>query len=105
MCEQVLNVSLQIFMHSSDKSTKTSFLHSGAKKRVHLPWPGAISKMVSVGTKACIRDNIVKYHSMSVPPHAAAHSSPVSFHSFHILRFFSIVAMGYAPDMYKIISN
>src|SRR5262245_56093889 len=71
-------------MHFSDKSTRSKLLQRPARKCVHLPNPGAISKIVSVGTNAWIRGRIVPYHCMSVQPHCIDHSSPACIHSYFL---------------------
>ena len=62
------NLFLQVSMHNSARSTTINCLHRCLRYSVHLPKPGAISKIVSVGTKRCILGKMVPHHSWSVPP-------------------------------------
>src|SRR6516164_352062 len=75
---QSANRCWHLSMHFSVKSTRTSRLHKSLRNAVHRPYPGAISRIVSAGTKALMRGRREPYHCMRVLPQCLDHSSPAS---------------------------
>src|SRR3954452_11529156 len=67
---------LQCSMHFSARSTRINRSARSLRYCVHLPKPGAISRMVRAGTYAWMRGSSAPYQSAGVPPHHVDHSSP-----------------------------
>src|SRR3954453_11674964 len=67
---------LQCSMHFSARSTRINRSARSLRYCVHLPKPGAISRMVPAGTYAWMRGSRAPYQSAGVPPHQVDHSSP-----------------------------
>src|SRR3954451_5516082 len=67
---------LQCSMHFSARSTRISRSARSLRYCVHRPKPGAISRMVPVGTNEWMRGSRAPYQRAGVPPHQVDHSSP-----------------------------
>src|SRR3954447_20887582 len=62
--------------HLSARSTRISRSARSLRYCVHRPKPGAISRMVPVGTNEWMRGSRAPYQRAGVPPHQVDHSSP-----------------------------
>ncbi len=71
-----------VVMHCADRSIPKYCLQAGRRNLVHLPKPGAISRIRPAGKKRWRRGSKDPNHCASLPPQVSLHSSPPVFQSY-----------------------